>query len=221
MLELLERPGASGEQVADALAMSESRNFEPWRLPHRVRYNYVCLLTDLERFDEAFVELAAIAPNPEMAHNARTDPALKPLRDHDSSRWKALFLPSDLGEISLIGKEWTSQLEGAGVKSVAELAAASQDRLALISAKVGAPASLVGLWHNVCRLSLMPEAGARGANLLADTGTTSLPELAKQDKDALTKLLAAVNTATKRFDDAPPTDVIEGWITYAKAASAS
>jgi len=209
--ELVRNQDATAEQV-----LAEFRHYGPWRIAPRARYNYACLLVDLDHLDNAVEELRELVLVPFLAARAKTDPALDDLRN-DRMRWSKLF-PAELHDIAIIGTYWAEALEKAKISSVRELgdATASVVGIGRLATQISAPDSLVARWAGMACLIACGKLTAPESNLLEAANVSNVAALAAMKADELANLLEAVNASAEVLDAAPSKATVEIWVSAAK-----
>ena len=131
--------------------------------------------------------------------------------------------PKKLADIEGIGPAYQKKLEGAGVKTPAQLydAAAPRKGREELAQKSGISATLLLKWVNRYDLARVKGIGTQYADLLEAAGVDSPKELARRNADNLLEALAKLNNEKKLVRKLPTKTQVEKWIKNAKAVSSN
>lgn len=184
------------------------------------------------RAERAVARANALAPQPSVATAKKPKAVVTAIREPAPSAAPAdakhyLALTDDIERAPSIGPKMAEKLAPLGIKSVADLLAASAYLTADSLRSRHVKAETILLWQDQCRL-MLDVPGLRGthAELLAGSGYRTADRLAEADEVALSAdvLAFAATTAGKRIlRDGQPPDIerIKGWLAAARAVQAA
>ncbi|MBP7126238.1 DUF4332 domain-containing protein [Myxococcota bacterium] len=131
------------------------------------------------------------------------------------------------GHYELASVEWADEatlaaLASAGIETTEDLWKATRTGKGLgrLARKTRIPVPRLREWHRLCDLMFIGGVGPRVARVLTESGVRDRKELARQDPEALTRIIEETNRRIGVLGKLPDVDSVRSWIEQARQQSA-